>query len=106
MTALFITPLSSPSPTETLNIDDLVTRNALHYKKFTNVPFTGEISCLENGSFKKGKKNGLWEKYYKNGQLWVKGNYKDGIKDGLWEFFNKDGSLKKTETYEDGELVK
>ena len=50
MRTLFIIPLvlislvSFPSWSETLTMDDLVERNDLYYKKFTNVPFTGEIS--------------------------------------------------------------
>ena len=87
---------------ETLTWDDLVERNDLYYKKFTNVPFTGEISGIESGSFKNGKKDGLWEGYYENGQLYGKGNYKDGKPDGLWEHFNEDGSLNRTETWKDG----
>ena len=110
-------------------MDDLVERNDLYYKKFTNVPFNGEISGIESGKFKNGKKNGVWEWYYENGQLSTKVNYKDGEpegfwesyhengqleykgnvkdakQDGLWEFFNKDGSLKKTETWKNGERI-
>ena len=39
LTILFISLLSSPSWSET--IDDLVERNGIYYKKFTDVPFTG-----------------------------------------------------------------
>ena len=46
--------LSSPSWSETLTMDDLVERDDLYYKKFTNVPFTGEISRIESGKFKNG----------------------------------------------------
>ena len=53
---------------ETLTMDYLVERNNLYYKKFTNVPFTGEISGEKNGSFKKGKKDGEWLSYHENGQ--------------------------------------
>ena len=49
-------------------MDYLVERNNLYYKKFTNVPFTGEISGEKNGSFKKGKKDGEWLSYHENGQ--------------------------------------
>ena len=122
--------VSFPSWSETLTMDDMVERNDLYYKKFTNVPFTGEVSDIDSGSFKKGKKNGEWVTYHKNGQLFIKANYKDGREDGLremyyengqllekgnykeglredglWEIFNEDGSLKKTETWKDGELV-
>ena len=43
------------------------------------------------GEVLEGKKDGLWEEYWDNGQLVYKGHYKDGKKDGLWEYFNKDG---------------
>ena len=45
---------------------DLVPRNNLYYKKFTDVPFTGEIFGLENGRFKNGALEGFWEYYYKD----------------------------------------
>ena len=64
ITILFISLLSSPSWSETLTMDDLVERNDIYYKKFTNTPFTGTVSGknlhedLTSGIFKNGKKNG------------------------------------------------
>ena len=86
-------------------MDDLVERNDLYYKKFSDVPFTGEVSGMESGKFKNGKKNGEFVRFYENGQLSSTGNYKDGEQDGLYQFFNKDGSLQLTETWKDGDLV-
>ena len=107
-------------------MDYLVERNNLYYKKFTNVPFTGEISGEKNESFKKGKKDGeqlsyhqngqleniinykdiewdgLYEYFYPNVQLETKTTFKNGIEEGLWEFFNRYGSLNKTDTWENG----
>ena len=61
MRTLFIIPLVLMSlvsvPSWGVTIDDLLVRNELYYEKFTNVPFTGEISGVENGNFKKGKKD-------------------------------------------------
>ena len=34
-------------------------------------------------NFKDGKQDGLWKRYYDNGQLWYKTNYKDDKIDGL-----------------------
>ena len=45
---LFLSLLSSPSWSETLTMDDLVERNDLYYKKFTDVPFTGEVINIDN----------------------------------------------------------
>ena len=72
----FLSLISLPSWSET--IKDLVERDGLYYKKFTDTPFTGEISGIENGKFKKGKREGKWVHYHKNGQLKLKQNYKFG----------------------------
>ena len=90
---LFLLIFCTPSWSETLTMDDLVERNDLYYKKFTNVPFTGEVSGRENGKFSNGKKNGEWLSYHKNGQLKDKENYKNGWKDGFWESYYDDGRL-------------
>ena len=43
------------------SMDDLVYREGLFYKKFTDVPFTGEITGkTTQGTFRNGKKEGLW----------------------------------------------
>jgi hypothetical protein len=104
ITILFISLLSSPSFSETVSMDDLVEIGELYYKKFTDTPFTGEISGKENGSFKSGKKRGLWKSYFDNGRLWEKGNYKDGKREGLWKKFYKEGEFLTKENYKDGKL--
>ena len=92
----------SPSYSETLTMDDLVERNDLFYKKFTDIPFTGEVSGDINGSFRKGKKNGNWLSYHENGQLKVKKYYSDGITNGAYESYYDNGQLKEKEYYKDG----
>ena len=77
-------------------------RNNLYYKKFTDVPFTGEIFGLENGRFKNGELEGFWKYYYKDGQLRNKGNYKNGKRDGLWETYYENGQLKTKGNYKEG----
>ena len=86
-------------------IDDLVYRDDLYYKKFTDVPFTGDITEKTlQGTFRNGKKDGPWVQYYENGQLWEKGTYKDGNKEGPWVDYNRDGTVYKelTGTFRDG----
>ena len=71
---LFIS-FSNSSWSETLTLNDLVENpsNGLFYKKFTTVPFTGDISPSSDepykGSIKDGKPIGLWEYYRSNGLL-------------------------------------
>ena len=95
---------SLPSWSETLTMDDLVERNDLYYEKFSDVPFTGEISGIEIGSFKNGKKNGEWLSYHRNGQLFSKGNFTNGEKGGLWEFYHENGQLKAKDNFKNGKL--
>ena len=65
---------------ETVKDEDLVLRDGLYYKKFTDVPFTGKITGEFQGKLKNGKKEGPWVVYHDNGQLMSKGTYKDGMK--------------------------
>ena len=113
-------------------MDDLVERDGLYYKKFTDVPFSGKttgkiqgklkdgkkvgpwVSYLKNGklslkgTFKNGEWDGPWVRYRKNGQLSSKGTYRNGKWDGPWVSYNKDGTIdpKRTGTYKDGKKVK
>jgi len=92
--------LSIPSLGETM--DDLVTRESLYYKKFTDVPFTGEVEGKEQGSFKDGKRDGRWRWYHDNGQLKDKLEYKEGKQEGRWVGYHKNGQLEFEGEYKDG----
>ena len=72
-------------------MDDLVERDGLFYKEFTDVPFTGNITGKTRGTIRNGKKNGPWvynwkngQFYWNKGQLWKKGTYRDGKEEGSW----------------------
>ena len=79
-------------------IDDLVKRDGLFYKKFTEVPFTGKITGQFLGSFKNGKEEGYWVGYYDNGQLNFKGDFKNGKKDDSIVHYLDDKTLLTTHT--------
>jgi antitoxin component YwqK of YwqJK toxin-antitoxin module len=109
-------------------MDDLVERDGIHYKKFTDVPFDGEIEgrkqvrfkngkeegplisywdngqLHDKGEYKNGKKEGSWVSYWNNGQLWRKGAYKNGEKEGRWVHYDPNGNLTKeySGVYENG----
>jgi antitoxin component YwqK of YwqJK toxin-antitoxin module len=87
---------------ETVKWDDLVIREGLYYKKFTDVPFTGKTSGKEQGSFKNGKKEGPWVIYWDNGQLWKKGNYRNGKEEGPWVIYWDNGQLLGKNNYRNG----
>ena len=74
-------------------MDDLVHRDGLFYKKFTDVPFTGNITGRTQGTIRDGKEEGSWVSYYINGQLWTKKTYKDGKLDGPWGMYWTTGKV-------------
>ena len=66
-----------PSLAYGVTVGDLVVRDGIHYKKFTDVPFTGKVTGKSQGSLKNGEKHGPWVQYHDNGQLESKGTFKD-----------------------------
>ena len=87
---------------ETVKFEDLVEREGLHYKKFTDIPFSGKTTGNTQGTFRHGKKHGPWVRYWDNGQLSQKGTYKDGKWDGPWVGYYDNGKMWSRGTYKDG----
>jgi hypothetical protein len=63
---------------------DLVQREGIYYKKFSEVPFSGKLTGKEKGLIKNGKKEGEWVNYNSEGTLnkEISGIYKDGERFG------------------------
>ena len=85
-----------------LTKDDLVRRDDLYYKKFSDIQFTGKITGQFQGSFKNGKEDGSWIGYHKTGQLFYKGKYKDWLEDGSWVSYWMNGQLQYKGNYKNG----
>mgnify|MGYP001162120857 CR=1 FL=1 len=107
LTLLICLFILSPNVAVSETMKDLVKRNGLHYKKFSDVPFTGKITGRIRGSFKNGEKHGPWVFYHDNGRLSEKGSYKKGKKEGLWIWFKKEGAVLGPfkGTYKNGEKI-
>lgn len=73
--------------------DDLLERDGLMYRPFTDVPFTGVTTGLKQATYKNGIPHGPFVWYWENGQLWTKGNYTDGEIDGPWIQYWSNGQL-------------
>ena len=80
LTLLTCLLILSPTVVMSETLNDLVVRDGLVYKKFSDVPFTGKTTGKTQGTFKNGKKDGPWVYYYDNGHLWYKVTFKDGKK--------------------------
>ena len=84
---------------------DLVERDGIYYKKFTDIPFTGNVTGIFQGKIKDGKKHGSWVWYHDNGQLYSKETFKDGKLDGPYVSYHENGQLSFKGTYKDGKKV-
>jgi len=98
---LLIFPISSWAVT----LDELVTRDAIHFKKFSDLPYTGEVTGTYQGQFLDGKRHGKWLIYYESGQLVFEINYDRGTRDGLYRQFFTNGILAIKGLYKNGEWV-
>ena len=69
--------------------------------------FTGKITGKkEQGSFKKGKREGAWVSYHDNGRIRDKGDYKDGKMESHWVMYHYNGQLGKKGDYKNGQTRK
>lgn len=102
LTFLFVL---SPNVVLSENWYDLVERDGLWYKKFSNVRFSGEVTGQRQGTIKNGKKEGAWFYYYRNGQLEWKETFKNGKWDGLRVTYHENGKISSKQTFKDGKRV-
>ena len=64
----------SPNVVVSETMDNLLEREGIWFKKFTQISFTGEVTVQFKGIIKKGKMVGDWVSYREDGQLMAKGN--------------------------------
>ena len=103
LTSVVLVVLLFPSLAFGETMDDLVKRDGIHYKKFTDVPFTGKVTGKKQGKIRNGKQTGPWVYYDEYGQVSYKGTYKDGREVGAWFFYDDNGQIWSRGTYKDGE---
>jgi antitoxin component YwqK of YwqJK toxin-antitoxin module len=53
----------------------------------------------EEGSYSMGLKDGVWQTYYRNGNLAYRGNFVQGVPDGRHLFYYPDGTLREEQNY-------
>ena len=88
-----------------LIFDDFLLIDGKVYKKFNDIPYTGEIK-IANGkdkfwmitNYKSGLPDGLYIRFFSNGSLMEKGFYDSGFKVGQWNGYYQDGSIDYTLT--------
>jgi antitoxin component YwqK of YwqJK toxin-antitoxin module len=103
--------------------ETLIDKDGLKYHPDTNELYSGKVFKNRmggkkefEGSYKDGKKDGLWTDYYKNGQKsseitykngreYIIRTYKDGEREGLWTWWYGNGQKFYEDIYKDGELI-
>ena len=92
-----------------INDETLIDKRGLKYHPDTKELYSGK--AFKNrmggkkefeGSYKDGKKDGLWTDYYENGQKSSELTYKNDKKDGKWTYWYEDGQKKWEGTYKNG----
>jgi GH24 family phage-related lysozyme (muramidase) len=71
------------------------------YERYYN---NGQLQS--KGSYEDDIKQGLWKLYWFNGKLSEKGSYVNDDADGIWEEYNENGQLETKKLYKNGEYVK
>ena len=93
----------------TIQMDEVVKRNDIFYRKFSNIPFSGHIRSYHPngqlkiiGDFSSGKKVGNWIEYYLSGIKKSEGQFTNGKKDGLWVYYFLNANIKEKQFFIDG----
>ena len=89
----------------------LIEKNGVMYLPQSDKPYSGDVSKLDNfgktllkGTYKNGKKDGLWTWWYENGQKRRERTFKDGEQDGLWTQWYENGQKDFENLWKDGKL--
>jgi antitoxin component YwqK of YwqJK toxin-antitoxin module len=71
----------------------------IEYDRNGNVWIKGQ----ENSN---GQREGIWEIFYPNGNIFLRTPYKDGKADGIQEDFDEQGNIIETYLWKNGKLIK
>ena len=95
-----------------VNEETLIDKDGLKYHPDTKELYTGKTfknrlggMKKSEGSYKNGKKDGLWTLWYLNGQKYREETYKDGKYDGKWTTWHDNGQKWFEGTYKDGKVI-
>ena len=101
LTTIFL--FSSPVVwSEEVDFFDLVKREGIWYKRFSDEPYSGTVVGIVRGKVVKGKQEGKWTGWYESGELKRRMNYKNGKQDGPQEGFYLNGQPQLRGHYKNG----
>ena len=92
-----------------IEMDEVVKRDGIFFRKFSNVPFSGNIESYHPngqlkiiGKFTDGKKIGNWVEYYISGNKKSEGYFANGKKDGAWVYYFLNANIKEKQFFVEG----
>ena len=92
-----------------IEMDEVVRRDGIFYRKFSNTPFSGHIESYHPngqlkiiGKFTDGKKIGNWVEYYISGNKKSEGHFANGKKDGAWVYYFLNANIKEKQFFLEG----
>ena len=94
----------TPPPTH-VKSTELILRGEAFYEKFSDKPFSGRVTGLEQGELLNGIRQGNWLFYYDSGQLLLKVNYDNGKKNGREITYYENGMILSEGEYKNGKRV-
>ena len=101
---IFSLLFNSLSISKDIYFKDLLKKDGVFYEKFSDTPFTGKVTGLLEGTFKKGMKYGEFIKYYSDGKILSKINYFENRLDGSWIEYYRNGNLLRKKIFKDNLL--
>jgi len=94
---------------KSIQMDEVVKRDGIFYRKFSNIPFTGHIESYHTngqlkiiGDFSDGKKVGNWVEYYISGIKKSEGHFANGKKDGAWVYYFLNANIREKQLFIEG----
>lgn len=91
--------------------DLLIDREGVKYQEDSKKPYSGKVYELWDtgnkkfeGSYSKGKEDGIWTWWYYGGQKMSEGTFTNGERDGIWTWWYERGMKEREETYTNGVL--
>ncbi|MGB0390828.1 MAG: toxin-antitoxin system YwqK family antitoxin [Salibacteraceae bacterium] len=86
------------------NLNGSISRETFYVKGVENgyrKTFSSEGELLTEGNILDGQMDGI-QKIYRGGKINIQGAYKHAVRDGEWNYYDENGELYKTEIYELG----
>ena len=105
---IFLEDPNNPCPGQVVTFthpakwDELLIRDDLFFKKFTNIPFGGRLGAPDKGLFCRERPVGPFKWHRKNGDPWARAHYVDGKLNGVWISYTRTGQLEEEGGYEFG----